>query len=366
MTRSALTDGERRVRRLLLLCSRIEMTAWQEGAASELLGAKIDTGGLIDLAIRHKVLQLAGPHLIRLAPRGSLAFGMKRLIEFYCHGHAQRNRELFAQAALALEAFGAAGVTAVPLKGLVLGPEVYPDPGRRTLNDLDFLIGRNQRRAASRALVDIGYVVGDLDPWTGTLEPASRETELTWHMYLGNLHPHVRILDDPFAQCSRIDLSYDATGSADSHLTEALLDATVEGSCCGVPCRRLTSTDFLLHIAVHLHKEGTNERWLAAGSEQNLIKFCDLREYALRLGDEVDWSAVVERSREIGADRALYYGIARLRALFADPFAETILSCFGSSGGADDRQTSFGAEVDAGDAALGDWIVDCDRDLARP
>ncbi|UWE08644.1 nucleotidyltransferase domain-containing protein [Actinacidiphila bryophytorum] len=341
-----------RTRELLLLCSRVRMTPRQEGAAADLLGAGVDPGRLVETAVRHKVLQLAGPHIVRLAPRGSLAFGTKRLIDFYVHANAQRNRVLFAEAARVLEAFDAADVTAVPLKGVVLAQEVYPDPGLRSLNDLDFLIGPHQRAVASKTLTSLGYIVGDMDPWTGALEPADRETELTWRLHLGNLHPHVRLLDDPFAPCARIDLSYDATGGGDRQLSGALLDAAEPGTCCAVPCRRLTPVDFLLHIAVHLHKEATNDRWLGAGSEQNLIKFCDLREYALHLGSDTDWKRVARRAEEIGAAAALLHSAVRVHHLFADPFAGMLVSCL-----ADGPVGSIADDIPPQDPALRDWLA---------
>lgn len=61
-----------------------------------------------------------------------------------------------------VEAMGEAGVRAVILKGAALAYTHYPEPWCRTRADLDLLVSRDHRRAAGRALQEIGYREGDL------------------------------------------------------------------------------------------------------------------------------------------------------------------------------------------------------------
>lgn len=235
---------------------------------------------------------------------------------------------LFAEAKKILAMFRAAGITSVPLKGLVLAPSVYRDLGLRSMNDLDFLIPHDQRSAASKLLRKAGYLPGTFDLATGEVEPISRQTELAWRMHVGNLHSHVALVDDPFARCVRIDLSYDVDTKKDLVASKALLAGAVEGQWLGAPALMLNVVDFLIHIAIHLFKEATNVHWLEAGSNANLIKFTDLREYALGHASCLDWDEVCARATEINAGPALYYGFYFLRQLFGDPFTEEVLSRF--------------------------------------
>jgi hypothetical protein len=59
------------------------------------------------------------------------------------------------------------GVPAMPLKGPVLGRELYGDPGLRPFDDLDLLVRASDLDAAGYALVAFGYALDGLTRWSG-------------------------------------------------------------------------------------------------------------------------------------------------------------------------------------------------------
>lgn len=310
-----------RTQRLIVLCARTSMTESERSEATEIIAHGVDTAALLDIALHHKVLQLIAPHILRLDTGGRLSFQARFLMKMYYEATKRRNTVLLAEAARVLRGFGEDGITAIPLKGLVLAPEVYGDLGLRAMNDLDFLIPTAERRSASAALQRMGYVVGDYQIAGDTVELASAETELSWRMHIGNLHPHVRMLDDPFAVCARVDLSYDVDTQKNYHLSNALLAASEEGEHLGESTSLLTAVDFGIHVAIHMYKEATNEHWLAAarGAGTHLIKVCDLREYLLAQIQVTDHEVFCRRVLEIGAASAVGHGLDLVASVYDDP-----------------------------------------------
>lgn len=69
----------------------------------------------------------------------------------------ERTRRMLAGAAELLGTLGNAGVMAMPLKGALLAPLYYPDPGLRALGDLDILIHQRDLPAARQVLGRLGY-----------------------------------------------------------------------------------------------------------------------------------------------------------------------------------------------------------------
>lgn len=345
-----------RTRRLLLLCATTAINPAESEEAERLLREGIRVTDLIEIGSRNKILQLVTPNLLRTDTDDLIPLHVKRLLTTLYSANRERNKVLFTEANRIIETFQGAGLTALPLKGLHLAQHVYDDPGSRTLNDLDLLIRRDDRKAVSDVMGGIGYIAGDDDPLTGAIIEASRKEVVKWSMYIGNLHKHVKRLGTPFVEVCRVDFSYDATARGEYAVTEHLLDGAVEGRCGALPCQILNPVDFFLHIGLHLYKEAVNERWLEAGSAQNLIKYCDLREYLRRSGSEFTPGEVAARAIEIGAVEALRYSVARLRTLFPDPHVTGFAEGLDAWAAAKGVEPLASEPTDADDPALREWM----------
>lgn len=346
-----------RTRRFVLLCATSAMDIECVEAARTLLHEGISVPDLFEIGAKHKILQLVTPNLLRVDTENLIAWQWKRLLITLHTANRERNKALFAEADVILRAFEEAGLAVLPLKGMHLAQDMYHDAGSRTMNDLDLLIRREDRQAVSDAIRGIGYIVGDVDPVTGVVHEASRKDVVKWSMYVGNLHKHVKRLGTPFAEYCRVDFSYDATGAGDFALTDHLFAGAVDEHCGPTPTRMLNRIDFFLHIALHLHKEAVNEKWLRAGSEQHLIKYCDLREYLRKWGSECTPDEVAARAERIGARGALEYAVPRLLRLFPDACVTEFAA------GLDEWATVSGralmtsaAGIADGDPAIREWV----------
>lgn len=312
--------------KLLLLCARIEMGEREEEEAKAIIASGFDIDAFILLANRHKVIQLAGPHLFRLDETGKIKNMYKRLFNHYYEGNKLRNDLMLEEGKRVLTAFDSQGIKAIPLKGFVLLERIYQDHGLRVCNDLDFLIDLDDRNNVSKALKSIGYVIGDYNWSTNAVTQVSRQEELMWKMHIGNIYPHVKLFDNPILRHVDIDFSYDVDLKKNYRASKGLLSNAVHSSLGGVPSYMLDEVDFLIHIAIHLYKEATNVQWVLLHADLNLIKFCDLRECALALHKQgkLDWSAISRRSEELQANEAIFYSFYYLDYLYNDGFSEQL------------------------------------------
>jgi len=311
-------EGLRNEEKLLLLTSRKELTPSIEEEIASILQEGFHVGRYTSLAVKHKVLQLSSRHLIRLDRNDAIDVQYKRLFEYSYLGNAEKNKYLFNELQYIMNRFYEAGLKVVPVKGSVLTPSVYGDYGIRTLNDLDFIIHLHDRSAVSDVLIKEGYQIGDYDWSSDEIITATNQEAVFWKMNAGNLHPHVKKIDNPFIKCVRVDFSYDVDLQKNYTATKILLEDTVLDELLGSPAYTLSPLDFLLHISIHLYKEASNVRWVELGAELSLIKFCDFREFLLSVSTQLDWEVVFERACELHAVTAMYYSLFFTNLLYQE------------------------------------------------
>ncbi|MCP8950645.1 nucleotidyltransferase domain-containing protein [Bacillus safensis] len=312
--------------RLLLLSSRIQLNEQEEESIRALLKDGIDMPKLIGLASRHKVLQLMTPHLIRLDDEKNMTTTYKFLLHYHYIGNRQKNVERFKEFNRLLQTFRNAKLKAVPLKGAILTPLVYKDYGLRMMSDLDFLIHPDDRKNASSLLKKEGFIIGKYD-WAADQEiPIEREEEMMWRINAGNLYSHIKRSGEDFLKVHRVDFSYDVELKKNYEATNALLDAAEEKPFFQTDVYLLQPLDFLIHLAFHLYKEATNVQYVYLHADLNLIKFCDVREYVMFAEEQnqLDWHALQERAKELGAEKALFYTFTFLDLLYQTNYIDEL------------------------------------------
>jgi hypothetical protein len=94
----------------------------------------------------------------------SMPMEVKRELQglYLRHRHANQVRDTVL--AEILVAFGAAGIRTLVLKGAALAHLVYPEPGLRSMRDLDLLVSPAEVRRAQRHLVELGFAASVPDP----------------------------------------------------------------------------------------------------------------------------------------------------------------------------------------------------------
>lgn len=315
---------------LLLLCGRVALAEKDRENIRAIISAEaLDFDYFLLLAKKHKVLQLVAKHLPSLDPESKISDFDKYLLHSYYLGIQKINHVKFEELRNILQTFVRRGIKAVPLKGAVLTPTVYRDFGLRTLNDIDFLISLEDRRAASECLKELGYQSGMYNWQTGEVDAVSREEELLWSMHIGNLHPRTKKMDSEYCKYVTVDFSYDVDLQKNYLASRLLLENAVKTTFLGQETYLLNETDFLIHLCIHLYKEASNAQWVIYHNDLNLIKFCDVREYLLTIAGNLDPGRFCQRVRELRAEKGVYYTFHYLDYLYSETYSQTLLKDLG-------------------------------------
>lgn len=306
--------------KLLIQCSRLKHTKEQEEEIKQIISEGFNIDKFIALAIRHKVLQLVGGHLIRLDENSQIHHRFKRLFQFFYLGNKEKNEFMYLEFKKILKAFHENKIKVIPLKGSLLIPQVYEDYGFRVLNDLDFLISPEDKGRVTTALKKLGYCIGNYNWSNSEVVQISRKEELLWSLHAGNIHPHLKKFDNPYVRFIEIDFSYDVDLQKNYNASQGLLEKSLVQSIFNIPVSLLNPIDFLIHLCIHLYKEATNVQWVLLHADLNIIKFCDIREYILVKSESLNWEILVHRAMDLGADKALFYSFYYLDYIFGDDF----------------------------------------------
>lgn len=190
-----------------------------------------------------------------------------------------------------------AEVPVVPVRGPVLSERLHGDPARRPAGDLDLLVRTEDLDRLDGVLKGAGYA--DMDRRPGFARAFYYTTK-----YFRDRHgplivePHWSLTYPPFL--GRLDMG-------------PVWGRTLTESRFGVPVRRLAPDDELLHLALHrVHH----------GPAAPLLWDLELDRYVRRLGEEVDWTRLVETARASGQDFFLRQALEPLHREWGTPLPE--------------------------------------------
>lgn len=191
-----------------------------------------------------------------------------------------RNRAWAAELATVLRAFAAAGVEAMPVKGVAIAETVYGDIGLRSFDDLDLLVRSDDLEAARR-------VLGSLDYSTRAV-PRFEEATHAFH----DLQHFRQVAGGELCLELHWDLWSPAHFRSDS---AGRWQRARAAEIAGEATRVLADEDVLVHLAIHRTRSPLRLRFV-----------CDVAELVVTRGALLDWDALVERAEALGARTALY------------------------------------------------------------
>ncbi|HEY3823304.1 MAG TPA: nucleotidyltransferase family protein [Bryobacteraceae bacterium] len=267
----------------------VEKTAWKHG--------------LVPLLYRN--LSRACPDLVPMPV-------LSRLGQAYV-ANAAHNLRLTGELLRIIDILKAAGIQAVPFKGPVLADFLFGNVALRQFSDIDILIRQGDVRKAKHLLLADGYRSEfDLNPKSENEYIRSEHAFQLRKQNLGfvvELHWRFGSRNQLFPVKS-------------SEIRSRLLQRTFQGGDILTLCRE----DLLLYLCAHGAKHGWERlEWIAC--------VCQL----IRLPDQIDWDAVMDRAGRRGARRALYVGLllagelsqlvipeAVSEAMFSDPAARAL------------------------------------------
>lgn len=195
------------------------------------------------------------------------------------------------------------GINALALKGIALSQQLYGDPSRRQVGDLDLLVAPAQLPAADQALRESGLA---------RMFPAGELSASQWRLYTGVRHEFVYWS----AQYDfRVELHWQLNNCAS--LTPGSFDELwarrSEVTVGNAPVPVLGPDDLMLHLCVH----GGTEAW------PKLKWLCDIAQL-LPDYDEAASLRLLAHARRTGLERLLLLAAALASELLAAPLAPAL------------------------------------------
>ncbi len=224
--------------RLLLLCARVALEPAQEQTIHHLAGRDLDWDRVVTRAIRHGLPTLVYHHLQKPDLGVKVPAGAWRMLE-----EANRLGILLTtlqqiEGGRLLDAWRAAGIEAMPLKGLALRESIFPDPALRLCGDLDFLVRPADVEQAEEILLHLGY-----RPDEGYAPRDWYRPERIHHLVPYHL-PGRRV---------QVEVHWDLMPPNDGFPipVEALWQRATAGQVAGRPVKFLAPEDLLIHLSLH-------------------------------------------------------------------------------------------------------------------
>ncbi len=140
---------------LLALCATVQGHPIQYQRLREQAAKLTDWNPLPTQAENHGLTPLVYAHL-----QGAgipIPDSIKAQLQTRTTQHAHANRVRAKTLADVLDAFQTAGIDVLVLKGAALAHLVYPQPGLRSMRDVDLLASRSQARQAQALLAELGF-----------------------------------------------------------------------------------------------------------------------------------------------------------------------------------------------------------------
>lgn len=219
----------------------------------------------------------------------------------------------------------------VMLKGVALGPVLYPATTLRSLRDIDLLVPRQNMPAALRVLNDLGYLaVPEIAPGINQqiehhehLEGGPHQSiavDLHWNLVSGDADWRT----PPMAWFWQQTEPWQPQGSP--RLATIVAAATAQG----YPVKQLTPTANLLYLAAHCMLQH-------GGAQRRLIWLYDLDLLVRVCAERIDWDEVLERAAHFRWAAAVHAALVETQRCFDTPLPPGLLAALAARA---DRRTS--------------------------
>ena len=278
-------------KQLLLCCARTKVSSQAAKKVRDLLRYEVDWKLLLAEAHEHSVFPLLERHLRSIAPELIPPAAVEQL-KTESKANAVRCLALSGELIRVADALEAERIHSLPYKGPVTAAQAYGDITAREFEDLDVVLRQRDIESAHEVVRKLGYEprfpslhaggkTASLVPGEYNYSNEERRTILELHTELTLRHFPDRVqLDEFFVRAVEVDLG-------------------------GRSIRTFAPEDALIFLSVHAAKDF----W------QKLVWVADVAEL-IQAHPRMNWPAVMQRARELGAQRMLHVSLALAQDLF--------------------------------------------------
>ena len=305
-------------RRLVILLSRVHDIYDYENEVTKLLDSKnIDWNLVVKYLSKTKVMGLFWNNIMRLNMEFRVPVNARRILEFYYMGNCERNKFMLKEMKRLIIQLEKNKIRVAPLKGSVLLEKIYTDFGSRQLNDIDFLIAKKDVDAIENVMFENGYRHGKLSFNKNgdiVIEKLDRFSYIVWKTKMNNLPPFFKVINYKWCRIMDVDCCFAFDYQMNFEDVENKMSKlTKEGEIC-----YLDKEDFFIHMCCHLYKEASNAAWALLGSDLNLMKFCDIREFFYKEIDYLSWQRICKYALKYKYNKAIYYSLFFIELIYEE------------------------------------------------
>lgn len=303
---------------LIILLSRIYDIEFYEKPIREILKDRfIHWDVVIKYLCKTKVMGLFWYNITKLKMDNYIPANAKRILEFYYLGNYERNKILMKEFERIEQILVNNDIKVAPLKGIVLLKKIYKDFGLRQLNDIDLLVSYKEKDRIEEVFLENGYKHGSLSyDKEGNLiiEKLDRMQEIIWKTKMNNLPPFYKVTNQKW--CNIIDI--DCCFAFDYRMNYDHVADIMDNLCYERGTYFLQKEDFFIQMCCHLYKEASNASWVLLGSDLNLMKFCDVREFLNTEIDKQHWAIVCEKAIKDAYNKAIYFALYYCEKIYGE------------------------------------------------
>lgn len=302
--------------KLVIICSRLTFAQQQIEQIDELRSEKLDWYKILNYCIKNKVVSLVWFNVKKWNLNVNVPNPLFDIFEYYTYMTGLRNEILINEAHRIQKCLMKNGIKAIPLKGLIIIPQIYKSLQIRHMNDIDMMIDMAQRNEIEKYMLELGFIQGRPDRLKDKIINYSRSEQIAWSMKMNNMPLYTIMRDEMYARFVEVDFTFGIDFNRKNSAVSKMLSNSHYDKETDFEC--LDSIDFFIHLCAHLYKEATTAVSVVYFQDINLIKFCDVREYFVKCYNEKWFKSMIKRAEKYDALKAVYYSLYYSFILFED------------------------------------------------
>ena len=213
-------------------------------------------------------------------------------------------------------------VPIAPVKGGVLVDNIYKGKGVRTTNDIAFLFRKSDLKFIDEVMQNLGYKQGDYDKINNSIILPDIRKKMLYGMSMYNLLRYIKLNHDVPIQTVICDYSFALDLSLSTKPIEEMLEMASQNNI-GL---ELQPEHYFIHLCCNNYNDTTNVVWILNGSDINLIKYCDVREFVLQKMNTDSINKAIIFAKKYGFEKAVYFTIYFTRDIYNDVYETGILN----------------------------------------
>ncbi len=307
--------------RQLVLMSAVEMEDSQGEKLKRIMEEGIEWSEVIYQMVTHRTLNIFRYNLKKFNLFDSMEKELQRLMNMQWLVFGERNRFYLERLGEILKEFEKNKVIVPVLKGNLLASIVYPSIETRIFNDLDMLMTLEDVVPVVKALEHLGYIQGNYQEEKDIIVEVSRKEKVLHQMATHEIHQFLKLSDNKFAKVVEVDVNHDILWKGNCPYkvaTRDLIGRAIPVEINTVKGYMLDYIDNIIQLCCHLYKEACLMIWIASLKDLKIYKFADLHMYIRKFSECIDWALLIERVREYGLEKIVYYNFYYIELMFGE------------------------------------------------